>query len=197
MPGIKVYFQNPSRRSGSAGVRRRVSTSSWSRAEHGRIVRRRARHWRRGSSRCRNSPEVTSDLLIRSPQLNVRIDRDKATSLGVSAASDRGGSGERLWIAPGVHHLRADERVPRRAGSEAEYQRDPTLLSRLYVRSDAGVLVPIDSLVEVDRGVAPLTVTHAGQLPAVTLSFDTAPGVSSARRCRKSMTRHGEELPPT
>ena len=43
-----------------------------------------------------------------------------------------------------------------------EYQRDPNLLSRLYVRSETGVLVPIDSLVTVGRGVAPLTVAHSG-----------------------------------
>jgi len=51
-------------------------------------------------------------------------------------------------------------------------------LSLLYVRSGTGTLVPLSSVARVERGVSPLTVTHQGQLPAVTLSFNLKPGVS-------------------
>jgi HAE1 family hydrophobic/amphiphilic exporter-1 len=51
-------------------------------------------------------------------------------------------------------------------------------LSRIYVRSGAGVLIPLDTLVNVSRKVQPLTVSHQGQLPSVTLSFNLIPGVS-------------------
>jgi HAE1 family hydrophobic/amphiphilic exporter-1 len=78
-----------------------------------------------------------------------------------------------------------------------EYQRDPTLLSRLYVRSAAGVLVPIDSLVSVGRGVGPLTVNHSGQMSAVTLSFDLRPGASLGDALADVQAAAREELPPT
>ena len=57
-------------------------------------------------------------------------------------------------------------------------QRDPTALSRLYVRSSSGRLVPLDAVATMTPGLGPLTVAHLGQLPAVTISFNTRPGVS-------------------
>ena len=61
---------------------------------------------------------------------------------------------------------------------EPQYQRDPTALSRLYVRSGTGRLVPLDAVATLTPGLGPLTVTHLGQLPAVTISFNPKPGVS-------------------
>ena len=58
--------------------------------------------------------------------------------------------------------------------------------------------MPIDSLVTVDRGVGPLTVNHAGQLPAVTISFDLAPGRLARRRARRRSRRPPARCcPPT
>jgi HAE1 family hydrophobic/amphiphilic exporter-1 len=48
----------------------------------------------------------------------------------------------------------------------------------LYVRSSTGALVPLNSLAKLTYGVGPLTVTHLGQLPSVTFSFDLRPGLS-------------------
>jgi HAE1 family hydrophobic/amphiphilic exporter-1 len=61
---------------------------------------------------------------------------------------------------------------------EREFQSDPAFLSALYVRSSQGKLVPIDSLARMVPNAGALTVNHFGQLPAVTLSFNLAPGVS-------------------
>jgi HAE1 family hydrophobic/amphiphilic exporter-1 len=61
---------------------------------------------------------------------------------------------------------------------EPKYQRDPAALSLLYVRSSSGRLVPLDSVATLREGLGPLTVNHLGQLPAVTISFNTRPGVS-------------------
>ena len=120
--------------------------------------------------------DVTSDLQIKSPQVGVVIDRDKASTLGVTADQiERAlfdAYGDR-WIstiyAPTNQYkviLEVQER----------FQRDPTGLSRLYVRSSGGQLVPLDAVARLEEGVGPLTVTHFGQLPAVTLSFNLAPG---------------------
>jgi HAE1 family hydrophobic/amphiphilic exporter-1 len=59
-----------------------------------------------------------------------------------------------------------------------EYQRDPAALALLYVRAAGGRLVPLGSVATVRQTVGPLSVTHVGQLPAVTLSFNLEPDVS-------------------
>jgi HAE1 family hydrophobic/amphiphilic exporter-1 len=59
-----------------------------------------------------------------------------------------------------------------------EFQRDPAALSLLYVRSSTGKLVPLQAVAQITRGVGPLTVSHFGQLPSVTISFNLAPGMS-------------------
>jgi HAE1 family hydrophobic/amphiphilic exporter-1 len=59
---------------------------------------------------------------------------------------------------------------------EPQYQRNPAALSKLYIRSAKGSLVPLDSVVKLERSVGPLSVNHFGQLPAATISFNLAPG---------------------
>ncbi|HKK08115.1 MAG TPA: efflux RND transporter permease subunit, partial [Gemmatimonadota bacterium] len=51
-------------------------------------------------------------------------------------------------------------------------------LGMLYVRSDTGSMVPLRSVASLSRTLGPLTVSHAGQVPSVTVSFDLAPGTS-------------------
>ncbi len=59
-----------------------------------------------------------------------------------------------------------------------QYQRDPSALSILSVRSKSGTLVPLGAVARLSPTVGPLSVNHAGQIPAVTLSFNLRPGVS-------------------
>jgi HAE1 family hydrophobic/amphiphilic exporter-1 len=127
----------------------------------------------------------------------VRINRDKATSLGVSArqiedalANAYGARQVSTIFSPNNEYQVVLEAKP-------EYQRDPTLLSRLHIRSASGALVPIDSLVTADRGVGPLVINHAGQLPAVTISFDLAPGASLGTALADVEQAAREELPAT
>ncbi len=61
---------------------------------------------------------------------------------------------------------------------EPQFQRDPAALSLLYVRSSSGKLIPLDAVTKVTRGVGPMTVSHFGQFPSVTISFNLAPGMS-------------------
>ncbi|HEX2720549.1 MAG TPA: efflux RND transporter permease subunit, partial [Candidatus Deferrimicrobium sp.] len=129
----------------------------------------------------RNLPglqDVTSDLQIANPQVNVEIDRDKARSMGVSAEqiedalfSAYGARQVSTIFAPNNTYKVILELLPK-------FQRDPTALSRLYVRSSSGMLVPLSAVARLTPGVGPLLVNHLGQLPSVTLSFNLRPGVA-------------------
>lgn len=143
--------------------------------------------------------EVNSDLQVRTPQVNVRIDRDKATALGVSARQieDALANAYGSRMISTIYAPSNEYRVILEA--DLAFQKDPTLLSRLYVRSasEPPVLVPIDTLVKVDRGVGPLAVNHTGQVPSVTISFDLKPGVSLGQAIADIETAAREELPPS
>jgi HAE1 family hydrophobic/amphiphilic exporter-1 len=123
--------------------------------------------------------DVTTDLLITSPQVILDIDRDKAHSLGVTADQienalyDSYGQRQISTIyAPVNQYWVIMELLP-------EYQRDPDALADLYIRSTTtGQLVPLRSVAKISRGVGPLTVNHFGQLPAVTISFNLIPEMS-------------------
>jgi len=59
-----------------------------------------------------------------------------------------------------------------------EFQHNPHALDEIYIRSNTGGEVPLSAFTHFDPGAAPLTVNHEGQFPAVTISFDIAPGYS-------------------
>jgi HAE1 family hydrophobic/amphiphilic exporter-1 len=61
---------------------------------------------------------------------------------------------------------------------QPQFQQDINALRMLYVRSSKGDLVPLSAVSTLTQDVGPLSITHAGQLPAVTLSFNTKPGVA-------------------
>ena len=122
--------------------------------------------------------DVNSDLQIASPQVFVDIDRDKALALGVSpqqvqdALYTAYGSRQVSTIYTPANEYRVIVEV------EPQYQRTPEALSKLYIRSSGGQLVPLDTVAKLTRTVGPLTINHWGQLPAVTVSFNLAPGMA-------------------
>jgi HAE1 family hydrophobic/amphiphilic exporter-1 len=122
--------------------------------------------------------DVASDLQIANPQVNVEIDRDKAAALGLTpqkiedALYTAYGSRQISTIyAPNNEYQVIMELAP-------QFQADPAAISLLYVRNAAGQLVPINAVAKLTQNLGPLAVTHAGQLPSVTLSFNLKPGVS-------------------
>lgn len=122
--------------------------------------------------------DVTSDLQIENPQVNVEIDRDKARALGVTAQQieealfDAYGARQVSTIyAPNNQYRVIMELAP-------QYQMDPAALSLLYVRSSTGALAPLNTVANLTRSLGPLSVNHLGQLPSVTISFNLKPGVS-------------------
>jgi HAE1 family hydrophobic/amphiphilic exporter-1 len=129
--------------------------------------------------------DVNTDLQIASPQVTVDIDRDKAAAHDVtvdqieSALGAAYGSKQVSTIyTPSNQYWVILEVDP-------AFQRDATALERLYVRSGRGALVPLGSVARLTPGTGPLTVTHLGQLPAVTISFNTRPGVALSDAVRE------------
>ena len=122
--------------------------------------------------------DVTTDLLLKNPRVDVKIDRDKMSALGLTAAQ----IDDALYSAYGFRQVSTiyapNDSYDVILEVKKEFQNDPTVLPFLYVRSASGALVPLDTLVSLTTGVGPLTVAHSGQLPSVTVSFDLAPGVA-------------------
>src|SRR5258708_3249067 len=149
-------------------------------------------------SRLRMLPDlrgVNSDLQVENPQVTVDIDRDKAHSLGITAATiedalyDAYGSRQVSTIyAPNDEFWVIMEVLP-------QYQSDPPTLSLLYVRSSGGQLVPLDTVVKFTRSLGPLQINHSGQLPSATISFDVAPGVSLGKALAEVKKLSGATLP--
>ena len=141
--------------------------------------------------------DVNSDLQISSPTLSVNIDHDRASALGVSegqiesALNDAYGQPQVSTIYTQVDSYWVMlEVLP-------QYQRDLTSLGLLYVRSDNGNLVPLNAVASLKTGVGPLTVQHFGELPAVTVSFNTAPGVALGDAVDRVQALARETLPDT
>ncbi len=122
--------------------------------------------------------DVTTDLSITSPTLVVNIDRDRAGIMGIKAeeieavlASAFGGRKVSTIYTASNQYSVILEVAP-------EFQRNADALSKLYVRAPGGQLVPLNALTMVTRSVSPLKISHQGQIPAVTISFNLAPEVS-------------------
>jgi hydrophobic/amphiphilic exporter-1 (mainly G- bacteria), HAE1 family len=122
--------------------------------------------------------DVTSDIQNQSPEINVEIDRDRATSLGVTAQQIENA----LYTAYGSRQVStiytANNTYKVIMEVEPRYQMDPEALALLYIRSAGNQLVPLKAVARLSGGIGPLLVNHAGQLPSATVSFNLAPGIS-------------------
>ncbi len=140
---------------------------------------------------------VNSDLQVENPQITVEIDRDKAHALGVSAQAIE----EALYTAYGSRQI-STIYAPNNEywvimEVEPQYQRDPSTLSLLYVRSTSGELIPLDTVVKLTPSLGPLQINHSGQLPSATISFDLAPGASLGKALQEVRRLAANTLPDT
>jgi HAE1 family hydrophobic/amphiphilic exporter-1 len=128
---------------------------------------------------------VYSNLHLSSPRVNVDIDRDRALELGVTPEQiantlyDAYGNRRVSTISAPANEYDVILEVP------AESQRDPAALSKLYIRSTNNKLIPLSAVTHLVQGVAPLSVNHIGQLPAVSIEFSAKPGISLSEATRQ------------
>ena len=122
--------------------------------------------------------DVASDQQIASPNVSVTVDRDAAYRLGLSM----GLIDQTLYDAFGQEQVTTvyTDTSQRKVILEVEprFQKDPSALSHIYVASASGAQVPLSAVAHYRYTVQPQTVNHQGVSPAVTLSFNLAPGVS-------------------
>ncbi len=137
--------------------------------------------------------DVASDLQITRPEVTVEIDREKASSLSVSPQQIESALNNAYGAKQVSNIYTATNQYWVILELDPRYQTDPSVLSMLYVRSSSGALVPLNSLAKLSYGVGPLSVSHLGQLPSVTISFDLRPGVSLSEAIQ-SMQKASLEL---
>ena len=120
--------------------------------------------------------DVSSDMQIKNPQIRIDMDRDKISALGLTvnqvetALYNAYGTRQVSQIfAPNNQYQVIMQVAP-------EFQNNPAALSMLYVRSTGGRLIPLDTVAKVRTNVGPSVISHTGQLPSVTISFNLKPG---------------------
>ena len=142
--------------------------------------------------------DVNTDLQLDAPVVQVQVDRDRAAALGVSVEQVR----QALFSAFGSRQISTiygqANAYPVILEALPEDQRDETGLSKIYLRSATGRLVPLSAMARIERRVGPLNVSHQGQLPAVVIGFNTPPGVALGEAVRVIEAVEREiGLPPT
>src|SRR5574337_5888 len=177
VPGIRAYIQNPP----AIQVGGRQSKAEYQytlQSVELQELYSSAGKVQRAFSQLPGFQDVTSDLDLNGPAISVKVDRARLAPLGLTMRQVQ----TALGAAFGANQISTIY------GSATQYwlilqvayalQNDPSILSQLYVTSKTGALVPLSTVASFQRTARPLTVNHQGQLPAVTISFNLAPGVS-------------------
>jgi len=141
--------------------------------------------------------DVSSDLQVKNPQVQIQIDRDKLGALGLTANQvetalyNAYGTRQVTQIyAPNNQYQVVVQVAP-------QFQRDPSALGLLYVRSSNGPLIPLDTVARARTDTGPSAVSHTGQLPSVTLSFNLDQGVALGDAVNAIQTAASANLPST
>ncbi|HEY7656514.1 MAG TPA: efflux RND transporter permease subunit [Burkholderiales bacterium] len=139
--------------------------------------------------------DVSTNLELRSPEIQINILRDRAAVLGVSPQQIEstlynayGGRQISTLYGAADQYLVLLELDPR-------FQRDINALRSLYVQSSTGRMIPVHTVADVKMGVGPVSVSHYGQLTSVVLSFNLAPGASLGDTVARIQHLAAETLP--
>ncbi len=148
------------------------------------------------SARLRDDPlfrDVTTDAQLKGLQARLNIDRDKANLLGVQIADIRSA----LYSAFGERQVStiytSSDSYQVIMQVSAEDRAEESAFNKVYARAKNGALVPLSSIASVEREVGPLSINHAGQLAALTLSFNLAPGAALGD-ASKNIEKYKHEL---
>jgi HAE1 family hydrophobic/amphiphilic exporter-1 len=195
-PGMKVYLQNPP----TIRIGGQVTKSPYQfsmQSPDKPVLYASAQSLEQAVAQIPGVIDVTTDLAVKNPQVNVIIDRDKAAAHGVSADLIENALYDAYgprWVST-IYGAINEYKVLLEL--KPEYQQDRRALSLLYFKSTGGQLIPLDTLAKVTTETGPQTINHNGQLPAVTLSFDLQPGTSLGTVVSELEKLASEILPDT
>ena len=176
-PGFRVFMTAPP----SIRIGGRMSKSAYDFTVQGpdtTELYKQAINLEREIARLPKLADVTTDLQIKNPQVNVVINRDRAAVLGLNASqienvlySAFGPRWASTIYAPTNQFKVLMEIQPK-------YQAFSDYLSKIYFKASTGQLVPLDNFASLKENAGPQSISHSGQLPSVTISFSLRPGVS-------------------
>ncbi|OPY13868.1 MAG: Multidrug resistance protein MdtB [Syntrophus sp. PtaB.Bin001] len=194
VPGIKAFLTNPPPINLGGRISRSLYQVTFQGTDTSELFRYAAKMelQMRGMN---DLQDVSSDLQLKNPEVHVDIDRDQAFTLGVTPMQIE----DALYSAYGSRQISTiytpnnDYQVILEL--QPEYQTDPSVLSMLHVRSSTDQLVPLNAITTLREDAGPLSISHSGQLPSVTISFNLKPGASLGEAVDKVKAAVGASLP--
>jgi HAE1 family hydrophobic/amphiphilic exporter-1 len=141
--------------------------------------------------------DVSNDMEMKSPRVDLVIDRDKAAAVGLNATQVEnalyGGLGPK-WSST-IYGTTAQYRVL--IELDPKYQEHTDSLKKIAFKTSRGNLVPFESVISFKERVGPQSINHSGQLPSVSISFGLKPGVSLGAAVDRITQVANRLLPPT
>jgi hydrophobe/amphiphile efflux-1 (HAE1) family protein len=142
--------------------------------------------------------DVASDQQIAAPNLSITVDRDAASRLGLSATLidqtlyDAFGQRQIATIYTSTNQYKVILEV------EPQFREDPNALSKIYIPAPSGAQVPLSSFARFTSTLEPLSISHQGQFPAITLSFNLTPGYALGQAVNAiNQLAHEQNIPAT
>ncbi|GGF74079.1 multidrug transporter [Azorhizobium oxalatiphilum] len=177
VPGVNVFFQ-PVQNINIGGVQSKSQYQYTLQSSDSAALYAAAPGMERRLAELPGLRDVTSDLQITNPQLTIDVNKDKAAALGITEEQIR----DALYTQFGTRQVAtlytSTNQYAIIAEAQPRFQREASDLSRVYLRTTSGTVVPLETVATIRRTVGPLLIAHQQQQPAVTISFNLAPGVS-------------------
>ncbi|HEX7233053.1 MAG TPA: efflux RND transporter permease subunit, partial [Candidatus Binatia bacterium] len=207
VPGIRVSLQNPPVIRVGGRLSRSLYQFTLQSPDAAELYRNAALF----EDRLRALPDfrdVSSDLQLKNPQLQVVMDRDRASALGITAQGiSQRQLEEAFWNSYATRQVSTintpNNQYQVIVELDPKYQNDPSALSMLYIRSTATQnstaqpMIPLGALATLNYTVGPLSVNHSGQLPSATISFNLREGVALGDAVEQINRLARETLPAT
>ncbi len=197
VPGLAIYFQ-PIQNINLGGKLAKSQYQYTLQSNDTTTLYRLAPELRDKISKINGLLDVTTDLYVTNPQVTIEVDREKSAVYGLTVDQVR----QELYDAFGVRQV-ATIYSPVNyyqviLETQPEFQVSPDDLARVYLKTSNGTTVPLSAVTRFERTVGPLQVNHQGQQPAVTISFNLAPGFSLGQAVDAIQNLEREErLPAT
>ncbi|HYX28085.1 MAG TPA: efflux RND transporter permease subunit [Pyrinomonadaceae bacterium] len=141
--------------------------------------------------------DVNSNLQINTPQINVEIDRKQAAAHNVTISQIQTALGDAFGSRQASTIYMPTNEYQVILEAKPEFQSDPTALSRLFIHSSTGQLVPLSAVASFKTSVGPAQVSHYGEMPATTISFNLKPGISLSQATTEIQRVARQNLPAT